>query len=148
MNETMHEERKTVATLRDVVKRYGPTLALDHVDFDIGKGEILGLLGPNGAGKTTAIRALSGLIGVDAGSIEVFGYERLDAPDAGYAERLAPFTGNPDSVFVAHAAGQEVFRGRVEELRGVLAAQGLALVEETSFTERGGAPVFIVYRAR
>ncbi len=51
-------DRGIVATLRDVVKRYGSTLALDHVDFEIGKGEILGLLGPNGAGKTTAIRAL------------------------------------------------------------------------------------------
>ncbi len=69
----MKEDRETVAALRDVVKRYGPTLALDHVDFDIGKGEILGLLGPNGAGKTTAIRALSGLIGIDSGAIEVLG---------------------------------------------------------------------------
>jgi ABC-2 type transport system ATP-binding protein len=62
-----------VASLRDVVKRFGSTLALDHVDFEIGKGEILGLLGPNGAGKTTAIRALCGLIGVDSGAIEAFG---------------------------------------------------------------------------
>ena len=63
----------TVAGMRDVVKRYGSTLALDHVDFEIEKGEILGLLGPNGAGKTTAIRALAGLIGVDTGDMEVFG---------------------------------------------------------------------------
>ncbi|MCX7028547.1 MAG: ABC transporter ATP-binding protein, partial [Spirochaetes bacterium] len=73
MNESIGEERKVVATLRDVVKRYGSTLALNHVDFEIGKGEILGLLGPNGAGKTTAIRALCGLIDVDSGTIEVFG---------------------------------------------------------------------------
>jgi ABC-2 type transport system ATP-binding protein len=72
MNETIGKERKTVATLRDVVKRFGSTLALDHVDFDIREGEILGLLGPNGAGKTTAIRALAGLIGIDSGAIEVF----------------------------------------------------------------------------
>jgi ABC-2 type transport system ATP-binding protein len=62
-----------VATLRDVVKRFGSTLALDHVDFEICRGEILGLLGPNGAGKTTAIRTLAGLIGVDSGTVEVFG---------------------------------------------------------------------------
>jgi ABC-2 type transport system ATP-binding protein len=62
-----------VASVRDVVKRYGATLALDHVDFEIEKGEILGLLGPNGAGKTTAIRALAGLISTDAGAIELFG---------------------------------------------------------------------------
>ena len=62
----------SVASVRDVVKRYGATLALDHVDFEIEKGEILGLLGPNGAGKTTAIRALSGLLGVDSGAVELF----------------------------------------------------------------------------
>jgi ABC-2 type transport system ATP-binding protein len=62
-----------IAVVEDVVKRYGSLLALDHVDFEIGQGEILGLLGPNGAGKTTAIRALAGLMPVDSGSIEVFG---------------------------------------------------------------------------
>lgn len=69
-------DRDVVASLRDVVKRFGSTMALDHVDLDIRPGEILGLLGPNGAGKTTAIRALSGLIGVDSGAIEVFGSEQ------------------------------------------------------------------------
>jgi ABC-2 type transport system ATP-binding protein len=62
----------SVASVRDVVKRYGATLALDHVDFEIEKGEILGLLGPNGAGKTTAIRTLAGLLGVDSGAVELF----------------------------------------------------------------------------
>lgn len=59
--------------VNDVVKRYDSLLALDHVDFEIAQGEILGLLGPNGAGKTTAIRALAGLLPVDSGSIELFG---------------------------------------------------------------------------
>lgn len=62
-----------VAKLRNIVKRYGNALALDHVDLDIHEGEILGLLGPNGAGKTTLIHALAGLVGIDSGSIEVFG---------------------------------------------------------------------------
>jgi ABC-2 type transport system ATP-binding protein len=62
-----------IAIVEDVVKRYGSILALDHVDFEIRQAEILGLLGPNGAGKTTVIRALAGLMGVDSGSIELFG---------------------------------------------------------------------------
>jgi ABC-2 type transport system ATP-binding protein len=73
MRESRKEAAVSVASVRDVVKRYGATLALDHVDFEIGSGEILGLLGPNGAGKTTAIRALAGLIGTDSGAIDVFG---------------------------------------------------------------------------
>lgn len=63
----------TIAQMRDIVKRYSNHLALDHVDLDIGEGEILGLLGPNGAGKTTLIHALAGLIGVDSGNITLFG---------------------------------------------------------------------------
>jgi len=62
-----------IASMRNVVKRYGDTMALDHLDLNIAEGEILGLLGPNGAGKTTAIRSLSGLIGIDSGEIKVFG---------------------------------------------------------------------------
>ena len=65
-----------IATIRGVLKRYGSTIALDHVDFELAKGGILGLLGPNGAGKTTAIHALVGLLPVDAGSIEIFGQKQ------------------------------------------------------------------------
>ncbi|MCL2501485.1 MAG: ABC transporter ATP-binding protein [Defluviitaleaceae bacterium] len=62
-----------LAVMKDVVKRYGGLMALDHLDLNVAEGEILGLLGPNGAGKTTAIRVLCGLIGADSGVIEVFG---------------------------------------------------------------------------
>ena len=62
-----------IASMKSLVKRYGDTMALDHLDLNVAKGEILGLLGPNGAGKTTAIRSLAGLIAVDSGDIEVFG---------------------------------------------------------------------------
>lgn len=69
----------TIATMNHILKRYGHQLVLDHVHLEIRQGEILGLLGPNGAGKTTLIHALSGLIGIDSGSIELFG-ERLSGP--------------------------------------------------------------------
>lgn len=69
----------TIATMNHIIKRYGHQLVLDHIHLEIRQGEILGLLGPNGAGKTTLIHALSGLIGIDSGSIELFG-ERLSGP--------------------------------------------------------------------
>lgn len=65
-----------IATMKNVVKRYGELTALDHLDLEINEGEILGLLGPNGAGKTTAIRSLIGLIEVDSGEISVFGQKQ------------------------------------------------------------------------
>lgn len=61
-----------IAHMNNIVKRYGKHLALDCVDLDISKGEILGLLGPNGAGKTTLIHSLSGIINIDSGEIRVF----------------------------------------------------------------------------
>ncbi len=62
-----------IASMRNVVKRYGNVQALDHVSFTIHEGEVLGLLGPNGAGKTTSIRVLSGLISADSGEITMLG---------------------------------------------------------------------------
>lgn len=62
-----------IVHMRNILKRYGSQLALDHVDLEIGEGEILGLLGPNGAGKTTLIHALAGIIAFDSGEIKVFG---------------------------------------------------------------------------
>lgn len=63
----------TIASMENVVKRFGSVQALDHVSFEIAEGEVLGLLGPNGAGKTTAIRTLAGLIGADSGQIMLLG---------------------------------------------------------------------------
>src|SRR3546814_15215120 len=58
-----------IAHLDGAVKRYGPLTALDGVDLQLFRGELLALLGPNGAGKTTAIGLLLGLIRADAGSV-------------------------------------------------------------------------------
>ena len=65
-----------LANMKQVVKRYGDFLALDHLDLEVKDGEILGLLGPNGAGKTTAIRSLTGLVPIDSGEITVFGQKQ------------------------------------------------------------------------
>ena len=54
-------------------KRYGDTVALDDVSFEVKKGETFGLLGPNGAGKTTTIQVLCGLLKPDGGAVELDG---------------------------------------------------------------------------
>ncbi|MDD2959943.1 MAG: ABC transporter ATP-binding protein [Lachnospiraceae bacterium] len=59
--------------IENLVKRYGPLVALDHLNLEIEEGEIFGLLGPNGSGKTTAISCLLALLKYDKGNIEVFG---------------------------------------------------------------------------
>jgi ABC-2 type transport system ATP-binding protein len=58
-----------------LTKKYGDSAALDHLDLDVKKGEILGYLGPNGAGKTTTIRLLLGLIKQTEGQAKIFGLD-------------------------------------------------------------------------
>jgi ABC-2 type transport system ATP-binding protein len=59
----------------NLTKKFGDFTAVDHVSFDVRKGEIFGLLGPNGAGKSTAIRMLSTLSVPTEGSATVAGYD-------------------------------------------------------------------------
>jgi ABC-2 type transport system ATP-binding protein len=59
-------------------KRYGSTLALDHVTFAIQPGEVVGLLGPNGAGKTTMLKILTGYMPPTEGSARVANFDVLD----------------------------------------------------------------------
>src|ERR1700681_1263037 len=66
-----------LAELSAVTKRFGAILALDGLDLDVRRGELLALLGPNGAGKTTAISLLLGLRQPDAGSATLFGQSPL-----------------------------------------------------------------------
>ena len=54
---------------RHVNKRFGTVRALDDCSFSVGRGRMLGFLGPNGAGKTTAMRAVFGLVRLDAGEL-------------------------------------------------------------------------------
>jgi ABC-2 type transport system ATP-binding protein len=61
--------------VRNLVRRFGDFTAVDHVNFEVHRGEIFGLLGPNGAGKTTTFRMLCGLLGATDGSLEVAGVD-------------------------------------------------------------------------
>ncbi len=63
-----------IVRARGLTKRYGASVALDHVDFDIGSGRIVGLIGPNGAGKTTALKAILGLAEFE-GQLSVLGLD-------------------------------------------------------------------------
>jgi ABC-2 type transport system ATP-binding protein len=58
-----------VLDVRGLVKRYGDVVALDGVSLSVRRGQLVGFLGPNGAGKTTTMRAILGVVDLDAGAI-------------------------------------------------------------------------------
>jgi len=60
--------------VKNLTKYYGKFLAVDHIDFSVGKGEIFGFLGPNGAGKTTTQRMLTSLLTPTDGQIRILGH--------------------------------------------------------------------------
>ena len=67
------ETEVPVLAVRGAVKRFGAVTALDGVDLEVRRGEVLALLGDNGAGKSTLIKCLSGVHRLDSGSIEMDG---------------------------------------------------------------------------
>jgi ABC-2 type transport system ATP-binding protein len=69
-----------VIEAKDLVKRYGPHTAVDHVSFKINQGEIVGFLGPNGAGKSTTMNILTGYLSSTEGTVTVDGMNILEQP--------------------------------------------------------------------
>ncbi len=66
-----------------LTKKFGRFLAVDSVDLDIPRGQVVGFLGPNGAGKTTTIRMICGYLRPTAGSVRVDGNDMASAPRRG-----------------------------------------------------------------
>jgi ABC-2 type transport system ATP-binding protein len=115
----------TAIAFQDVVKRYGKVDALRGVSFTVDRGEMFGLIGPDGAGKTTAIRAMCGLIHVDAGRIQVLGHDpikqhRQVTATVGYLSQRVSLYGDlsidENIAFFAEIHGVGDFEGRRDRL--------------------------------
>ena len=63
---------------RNLTKRFGELTAVDHVDLDVKRGEVVGFLGPNGAGKTTTMRMIAGFLEPDEGTASICGHDIRD----------------------------------------------------------------------
>jgi len=68
---------ETTLAAEKIAYAYGDIQAVDHISFEIGRGEVLGFLGPNGAGKTTTLKMLIGLLAPQDGSITILGEDMV-----------------------------------------------------------------------
>ncbi|WP_425101335.1 ATP-binding cassette domain-containing protein [Tropicibacter sp. S64] len=108
---------------RGLVKRYGKVTALDHCDFDLMPGEILAVIGDNGAGKSTLIKAVSGAVQPDAGTIELDGkpihfHSPIDAREAGIETvyqtlAMSPALSIADNMFMGREIRQKGLMGKL-----------------------------------
>ena len=82
-------------TVKELTKRYARTTAVDHISFEVEKGQIIGFLGPNGAGKTTTMRMLTCFLPPTSGEATVAGFDVLEEPlevkkHIGYLPEMPP----------------------------------------------------------
>jgi fructose transport system ATP-binding protein len=118
MSETHAEP---VLEARGLVKHYGRVVALDHAEFDLRPGEILGVIGDNGAGKSTLIKALSGAVIPDSGEILLDGKpvhfkSPMEARNAGIETvyqnlALSPALSIADNMFLGREMRKQGFLG-------------------------------------
>jgi ABC-2 type transport system ATP-binding protein len=115
-----------VIETRGLSKRYGPTIAVDALSFDVRPGVVTGFLGPNGSGKSTTMRLILGLDAPDSGEAHIGGrlYSRLRWPLREVGALLEAKSFHPGRSAWAHlaalAAGNGIPRGRVDEVLGLV----------------------------
>ena len=112
-----------ILTARGLVKRYGKVTALDHCDFDLMPGEILAVIGDNGAGKSSLIKAISGAVIPDAGTIELEGKKiqfesPIEAREAGIETvyqtlAMSPALSIADNMFMGRELRKPGWRGSI-----------------------------------
>ena len=108
---------------RGLVKRFGRVTALDHCDFELMPGEILAVIGDNGAGKSTLIKAVSGAVIPDEGTVTLDGREvRFNTPiaarEAGIETvyqtlAMSPALSITDNMFMGREIRKPGWRGRI-----------------------------------
>jgi len=124
----MPQQDEVIGQLDSASKRYGAVLALDRINLEVRRGEVLALLGPNGAGKTTAISLLLGLLESDTGSATLFGA----APKSLSARRrigaMLQTAGVPETLTIGELIA--LFRSYYAQPRSVADIVALAGVEQ------------------
>lgn len=108
-----------IIKIENLIKRYGNKLAVDNLSLDIEEGEIFGLLGPNGAGKSTTIKIITGLLGLNSGSVRIGGMDLSDKTSLLKAKAIMGLVPQDLAVYSNMSALDNVlFFGKLYGLRG------------------------------
>src|SRR5580693_946234 len=114
-------------TVEDLTKRYGRNVAVDHISFDVQKGQIVGFLGPNGAGKTTTMRMLTCFLPPTDGTATVAGFDILEKP-LEVKRRIGYLPETPPLYPEMSAAEYLEFVGKLKGLSGPILRQRIDFV--------------------
>ncbi len=87
---------ESMIQIKGLTKKYGSFTAVDNIDLDVPRGQIVGFLGPNGAGKTTTLRMIAGILRPTAGAVKINGIDVVAQP----AEAKAMMGYIPDRPFI------------------------------------------------
>ena len=126
------DQHTAVIRLDGLTKRYGQTLAVDGLTFEVRPGHVTGFLGPNGAGKSTTMRLILGLDAPTAGTVTVGGvaYRRMRRPLYEVGATLEAAAVHPGRSARAHLAALArscaIPRGRVDEVLGLVGLDAVA----------------------
>lgn len=123
-------EKEIIFEARHMCKEYGPTIALDHVDFTLARGEIRGLIGENGSGKSTIMSIAAGEQKATSGEMTYMG---------------KPW--NPKSMVEAQNAGISMILQEANTISGVTVAQNIFAGHENEFSKFGMIHMQKMYKA-
>ena len=116
-------------TVQGLTKRYARTLAVDHISFEVKKGQIVGFLGPNGAGKTTTMRILTCFLPPSEGTATVAGFDVLEQPME-VKKRIGYLPETPPVYHEMEVQEYLVFVGKLKGMRGQSLANRVTEVAE------------------
>lgn len=116
-------------TVSELTKRYARNTAVDHISFEVKKGQIVGFLGPNGAGKTTTMRVLTCFLPPTSGAATVAGFDVLENPIE-VKRRIGYLPETPPLYLEMRTAEYLEFVGRIKGLRGAELAQRVDYVTD------------------